>query len=101
MANAERGQSEVSRAGGARLGCAVLPGQVRAGLGHQRDSRAIKSSGWKITCVVPSRYGVFTGHIPVPGPSGSLRLCKSAILPICQCKAYVPALGQRPALGSG
>ena len=29
----------------------------------------------------------FTGHILVPGPSGSLRLCKSAILPVCHLLA--------------
>ncbi|MFT5722497.1 MAG: hypothetical protein ACI9W6_002826 [Motiliproteus sp.] len=28
------------------------------------------------------RFG-FMWHVPVPHPSGNLRLCKSAILPIC------------------
>ena len=36
------------------------------GLGTRAASRAMKSSGSKMTCVVPSRYGVFNWYRTLP-----------------------------------
>jgi hypothetical protein len=44
----------------------VIAGQVGTGFGTSAASRAMKSSGSKITCVVPSRYGVFSAKRTSP-----------------------------------
>jgi hypothetical protein len=41
---------------------AVITGKFARGFGTSATSLAIKSSGSKITCVVPSRYGVFSAR---------------------------------------
>ena len=84
----------------ASSGCAdTSPVRVRGQRSRSNGSARTRSGRWSTSCrrrTVPSGRGTthfvfepleFTTYIHVRGPSGSLRLCNSAFLPICPVPA--------------
>ena len=52
--------------------------RLTRGFGTSAASRAIKSRGSKMTCVVPSRYGLFSGYRTLPLGVTDTRFCELA-----------------------